>query len=342
MLKRSNPRTEEILEPRYPIIDPHHHLLDMPGMRYLFDDLLEDVGAGHNILATVFIECGAMYRGAGPELMRPVGETEFVNGIAAMSASGNYGDCRACAGIVGYVDFAAGADAAARVLDAHVQAGGGRFRGVRTTSLWDADERTYDWYGGRVPKGLLLEDSFRDGFSQLAPKDLSFDSVLFYHQIPELANLAAKFPNTQIILNHCGFPLGIGPYAGRMDEVFVQWRRYVLDLARNENVMMKLGGLASSWVGFGYHERLESPSSAELAQDWKPYFEVCLEAFGSDRCMFESNFPVDGLGCGYDSIWNAFKRVTKGFSASEKADLFHKTAIKAYRLDTISAFDAPY
>jgi predicted TIM-barrel fold metal-dependent hydrolase len=289
------------------------------------------VQSGHNVVSTVFIECGSMFKTDGPEAMRPVGETEFVNGIAAMSASGLYGPARIAAGIVGTVDLRRG-DAVAAVLDAHLVAGGGRFRGIRLGATWDASDAIPN-HRTNPPKGLLLRDDFRAGFTHLAPRQLTFEAWCYHHQIPEVTALARAFPDTTIILDHFGGPIGIGPYAGKADEVYAQWRAHMAELATCHNVVAKLGGINMEVNGFGWDTQPRPPTSQELVDATRRYYEYTLEHFGVDRCMFESNFPVDKGSCSYTVLWNAFKRLTSGYSADEKAKLFHDTATRVYRLD---------
>jgi predicted TIM-barrel fold metal-dependent hydrolase len=324
-------RTEPILEPDLPIIDPHHHLWDRPGWRYLLDDLLADVGTGHNILATVYVQARAMQRAAGPAEMRPVGETEFVNGVAAMSASGIYGPTRACAGIVGHADLTLGG-AVEPVLEAHIRAGGGRFRGIRHISAYDADP-TIRNPAHKTTAGLLGDQRFREGFAVLARMGLTFDAWLYHPQIGELADLARAIPATRIVLNHVGGPIGIGAYAGRHQEILPGWKASIRTLAACPNVHVKLGGLGMRMGGFGFHEKADPPASETLAATWRPYIETCIEAFGPARCMFESNFPVDKGSYSYPVFWNACKILAKGAGAAEKADLFAGTAKRFYRLD---------
>lgn len=326
---------EETLEPGLPICDPHHHLWDFRSARgshrYLLDELLEDTGSGHNVVATVFVECASMYRKDGPEAMRVVGETEFVAGIAAMSASGLYGPTRVAAGIAGRADLALG-EAVGDVLDAHILAGRGRFRGIRHAVAWDASDQVRNSHTG-APQSLLLDATFRRGFAELAPRKLSFEGWLYHPQIAELTDLARAFPDTVIIFNHFGGPLGVGPYAGKREEIFGQWKRDVADLATCPNVVVKLGGINMKANGFDWHKRDRPPSSQELAEATGPYYTHCIEQFGVERCMFESNFPVDKVTCSYNVLWNTFKRIAGGCSAGEKASLFHDTAARVYRLD---------
>ena len=320
---------EEVLDPGLRIVDPHHHLWDHAGNPYFLPHLQEDLGSGHNIVATVFVECRTMYRGDGPPELKSLGETEFANGIAAMSASGGYGPTRACAGIVGNVDLRLGARAAA-ILEAHMAVAGGRFRGVRNGSAWHA--AGIKATSANPPPGLLLDRGFREGFATLAPLDLSFDAWLVHTQMSDVLDLARAFPDTTIVLDHVGGPLGIGPYIGKRDQVFAEWSESIRALALCRNVHVKLGGLGMHTIGFDFHAREKPPTSEQLAQAWRPYIETCIAAFGAERSMFESNFPVDKATCSYQVLWNAFKRVAAGCSASDKSALFCGTANKVYRL----------
>jgi predicted TIM-barrel fold metal-dependent hydrolase len=323
--------SEAIIEPERPIIDPHHHLWDRGGQRYLIEEMAADIASGHNIVATVYVDCRSMYRAKGPEAFRPVGEVEFANGVAAMSASGGYGKAQICAGIVSHVNLLLG-DAAKPVLEAEIAAGGGRFRGIRHSSAWDADPDIAHMYATR-PKGLLLDPAFRKGFACLASLDLSFDAWLFHPQLGELADLARAFPDTRIVLDHCGGPVGLGRFAGRREETFAVWKAAIQDIAKCENVVVKLGGLAMRLLGYDFHERPRPPSSEELAAAWRPYVETCIEAFGANRAMFESNFPPDKGQCSYQVIFNAFKRIAASCSEAEKTELFSRTAADFYRLE---------
>lgn len=321
---------EAAIEADLPIVDAHHHLWDVPGNRYLIEDFAADLGGGHNVVATVFVETLAMYRATGPVEMRPVGETEFVRGVAAMSDSGKYGRTRIAAGIVGFADLALGRRVEP-VLQAHVDAGGGRFRGVRHGVGWDADPVIGNSHTN-PPQGLLLNATFREGLSCLQRMGLSYDTVVFHTQLRELLDLAKALPGLSIVLGHVGMPLGYGPYAGRRDEVFLQWKASMQALAACPNVTVKLGGMITRLAAFDYVALKAPPDSESLASYWRPYVETCIELFGVDRCMFESNFPVDKLGTGYTTLWNAFKRLAKGSGESEKAALFSGTAARVYGL----------
>jgi L-fuconolactonase len=287
--------TEAALEPDLPIIDPHHHFWDSPQRgQYLLPDLLADIGGGHNIVSTVFLECRAMYRKDGPREMAALGEVEFVNGIAAMSASGTYGPCRVAEAIVGGGDLTVGARVR-ELFEAQIAAAGGRLRGMRHGVATDSDPAISKHVSRVVPLHQVLDPKFREGFAQLAPLGLSFES-------------------------------------GRRQEVLAGWRKDINDLAKCPNVYCKLGGIGMVSFGFDFHERDVPPSSEDLAAAWRQYVEPCIEAFGVDRCMFESNFPPDKQSCGYTELWNAFKRITSGASAAEKKALYSGTAAKVYRI----------
>lgn len=323
-------RQEPILEPELAIVDPHHHLWDRPDWRYMLDDLLADTNSGHNIEATVFVQCRAFHRAAGPVEMQPIGESEFVAGVAAMTESGIYGDIRVGAGIVSHADMTLGSDVA-RVLEAHIDVGGGRFRGIRHITAWDGDADLMN-PSYTPPQHQLAEPAFRDGLKTLGRMGLTFDAWLYHPQIDELTEAARACPDTRMVLDHVGGPLGIGPYAGQRDEIFKGWARSIKALADCPNVFVKLGGLGMRINGFGFEEADAAPSSETLAAAWKPYIETCIEAFGPERAMFESNFPVDKGSYGYQVFWNACKILARGASATEKADLFAGTARRFYNL----------
>ena len=322
--------SEEIIEPELPICDPHHHLWDHSASRYLLDELLADTGSGHNVVSTVFVECSSMYRATGPREMSPVGETEFVNGVAAMSASGQYGDTQACLGIVSYADLNLGA-AVGEVLDAHM-AITPRFKGIRHAAGWDASPEVRNSHTDPF-ENMLRDETFRQGFTELDSRGLSFDAWLYHTQISQLTELARAFPDTTIIFDHFGGPLGIGPYAGRREEIFARWKVDVAELARCENVVAKLGGLVMPINGFGFHKNDRPATSDEIVAATGDFHRHAIDVFSPSRCMFESNFPVDKQSCSYAVLWNAFKKIAAEFSENEKAQLFHDTAARAYRLE---------
>jgi len=332
---------EAVLEPDLPIVDTHHHLwnrlsADLPqganvtpgANEYLLKELLEDLNSGHKTIATVFLQCHAMYRASGPEEMKPVGETEFVTGIAAMAASGNYGDIRVCEGIVGFADLTLGARVET-VLEAHIRAGGGRFRGVRHSAAYDADPII----GSATNEpGLYHRADFRAGLAKPFNLGLSLDAWVFHTQLQDVVDLARAFPHGNIIMGHCGGVLGYGPYGGKRDEVYAVWKHGVTELAKCPNVSMKLGGQMMRMAAYDYLNIPVPPTSEEMAAHWRPYHEPLIELFGADRCLYESNFPVDKMGASWVSLWNSYKRVTAGASAAEKVALYSGTARRVYRL----------
>jgi len=322
---------EEPLEPRLPICDSHHHLWDGPGDRgtYLIDGFLAEMSDGQRIEKTLFVECGTKYREDGPVEMRPVGETEFIKAIAPTPKG--HGDRRIdiAAGIIAFADLTLGT-AVAPVLEAHIEAGGGRLRGVRQSCTWDPDPSIISFAPG---PDMMEDEKFRDGFACLSGYGLVFDAWQYYTQLLDLADLARAFPDTTVVVNHTGGPLGIGLHAGKGQKVLNEWKRGIGELSACANIMIKLGGLGMPRCGFGWHERREPPKSTELAAAMAPYFHYCIGLFGPERCMFESNFPVDRVSYPYSVLWNAFKRVCEGYSEPEKAALFHGTAERVYRLD---------
>ena len=323
---------EAALEPDLPIIDPHHHLWDTPHRgSYFLPDLLADIGGGHKIVSTVFMECQSMYRAHGPAEMAPVGEVEFVNGIAAMSASGNYGPCRVAETIIGYADLRIGARVR-EVLEAEIAAGNGRFHGIRQGVAWDADDSVGKFASRLVAPQLVRDPTFRQGFAELAKLGLSFESWQYHPQLSDAIDLARAFPDTSIILDHVGGILGVGPYSGRRREILESWKKDIHELAKCPNVTVKLGGMGMTSFGFEFHERDIPPSSQDLADGWRQYVEPCIEAFGVNRCMFESNFPPDKQSGGYTELWNAFKHITAGASADEKKALYSGTAARVYHM----------
>jgi predicted TIM-barrel fold metal-dependent hydrolase len=320
--------TEAILDPALPIVDAHHHLWNRSGQRYLEEEFAADIATGHNIVASVYIDCRSMYRMSGPEAFRPVGEVEYSRDVARRCGCGGP---QICAGIVGHADLRLG-DAVQPVLEALIAAGDGRLRGIRHVSAWDADPLVIQQMPNRPPC-LLGDASFRRGFACLAPLDLSFDAFLLHPQIAEVTDLARAFPQTRIVLDHVGGPIGIGGYGGRRPQCFAEWSRDLAELARCENVWVKLGGLGMRLAGFDFHLRPRPPHSEELAQAWAPYISRAIELFGAERCMFESNFPPDKGTCSYPVLWNAFKRSVAAACADDRRNMFGRNANAFYRLN---------
>jgi L-fuconolactonase len=326
---------EPTLEPEIPVCDAHHHFWDLrperiPYQRYLLHELLADVNCGHNVRSTVFIETRAMYRPDGPVEMRPVGEVEFVQGLAAASASGLYGPCRAAAAIIGHADLKLG-DRVAPVLEALQAASPNRFRGIRHTVTWDR----HPDIAARETEGVLATAGYRAGARALARMGLSLDTGVVFPQLPELADFAKALPDLTIILNHLGGLTRVGPYGNRDEEVRATWRSGIAAVAACPNVNLKLGGIGMPRLGFDWHTREKPIGSEELATSMAPFITYCIEQFGPERCMFESNFPPDKVSFSHHILFNAFKRFSKGYSASERAALFHDTAARAYRISAV-------
>jgi L-fuconolactonase len=336
--KRYDGRDEPILEPDLEIIDSHHHFFDLPHMRYMFEDYLSDIYAGHNVVASTYAATETMVRIDGPDVLRPLGEVEFANGVAAMSASGNYGPSRVCAAIVGFADLTRG-DQIAELLDRCLAASPDRFRGVRQTTLDAPNDSVFRFVMGaaRPVQGILHNPGFPLGFRHLGPRGLTFDASIFHHQAPDLAALADAFPDTTIVLNHMGIALRMDLDEDARAAVFEEWRAGIAQIAERDNVVCKVGGLGMPFWGLGFEARTDPVGSSELAMAWAPWIDVAIETFGPDRCMMESNYPPDGRSAGYVPLWNALKRVAHDYSPDEKAALFHNTAARVYRIEVPTA-----
>jgi predicted TIM-barrel fold metal-dependent hydrolase len=347
----SQPAPEPILDPARPIIDAHHHFWFVPQAaldaleaqgdesalilrrvysqrpRYMFDELLADARAGHDVRATVFVESHTWYKTSGAEDFRSVGEIEVANGMAALADSGVFGDVKVCAAIIGGLDLRKG-DLVPRLLEAQVAAGGGRHRGIRASST------SYDEHlpvlGGAAH--VLLDPAFHRGVKELQTRDLLCELFLFEPQLPDLIDLARATPDQTFILNHVGSPTAAGGGADRLAERMPIWRANLEALGRLPNVAVKLGGLGNPFSAHSAQFAGRRPTSEALADAWRPIFETCIEAFGADRCLFESNFPVDGATADYAVVWNAFKRIAEHASEREKDALFSGTAARLYRI----------
>ena len=329
MSKLKDGRDEKILEPDLVIIDSHHHLFIRPNLHYMFEEYLDDVYAGHKILASVYVETQFMARPDGPEVLRPLGEIEFANGMAAMGASGFFGPCRVAAAIVGYADLRLG-DQVADTLDRAMAAAPERFRGVRQMAMAHPDPAVFGAMPNPPPPDLLQHPGFNQGLRQLARRGLSFDAAVLHHQLPELGAVAAKHPDLTFVLNHMGLATAFNTDAHGRAEVFRVWRDAMRDLAKHPNVVCKIGGLGTIFWGFGFDTSPKPTGYLELAKAWGPYVEAAIDAFGAERCMMESDYPPDGRSCGFVPLWNALKHITRDYSADEKAALFHRTAAKIY------------
>ena len=330
-------RDEPIIDPDMPIIDAHHHLFDRPPlgdrppMRYLLDDYLADARAGHRIVATVYVEILAFARPDGPEVLRGLGEIEFANGVGAMAASGIYGDCRVCAGIVGYADMRLG-DQVAQLLDRAMEIAPERFRGIRQVTSEHPTEAPYRFITNRPPSGVMKSPGFRPAFQHLVKRGLTFDAAVFHHQLQDVVDLADAFPDATIVLNHCGHAIAMEEDEQGRAEVFSHWRELMFKVASRPNVYCKIGGLGLPMWGFRFEERQDPIGYLELATTWRPWVETSIEAFGANRCMMESNYPPDGRSAGFVPLWNALKHIVRAASPEDKAAMFHGTAAKVYRI----------
>ncbi len=325
---------EDPIEPDIPLCDPHHHFWDqrlqsIPYQRYLLHELMADLDSGHNVRSTVFVEARSMYRASGPEELRPVGEVEFVQGLAAASASGVYGEARAAAAIVGHADLKLG-EGVASALEALQAASPNRFKGIRHNVTWSPDPLIED----RETQGIMANESFRTGARVLARMGFSLDVMLSFPQLNELVDFARAVPEVSIILNHLGGVSRTGIYSGKDDEIIPAWREGMAAVAQCPNVTCKLGGMGMPRWGFGWPERTIPIGSEELAGSMAPWMSYAIEQFGPERCMFESNFPPDKVSFSYSVMYNAFKRLSQDYSPSERANLFHDTAVRVYRIET--------
>lgn len=325
-------RDEPILEPDLPIVDSHFHLWDRPALRYMFEDYLADIRAGHRIVASVFVETQAFARKNGPEMLRPLGEIEFANGVGAMADSGVYGDCRVCAGIVGHADLRHGAKIG-EYLDRAMAIAPERFRGVRQITIDDPDEEPYRYLTLRPARGLTRHPEFKNAFAEIGKRGLTFDAAMFHHQLDDALELADAFPDTTIVIGHAGHVQAMGLDAPVREGIFETVRKTLVELARRPNVFIKIGGLGLPFWGFRLEGRTDPIGYLELAQLWKPYVEACIEAFGAQRCMMESNYPPDGRSAGYVPLWNALKHIVRAASPEDKTALFSGTACRVYRIE---------
>lgn len=331
--KRLEGREEAILEPELLIVDSHHHLFDLPNNRYLLDDYLADANAGHQIVASIYCETQAFSRKDGPEWMRPFGEVEFANGVGAMAESGQYGDCCVAAGIIGHANLTLGARVG-ELLDRCLDSAPERFRGVRHVTIDYPDDRPFQFVMTyRPPAGVMEHSQFPLGLAEIEKRGLTFDAGIFDPSMPRLAAMIDRFPDLTFVLDHMGIAVGVDMEATEKAEVFARWRKGLIELARRPNLYCKIGGMGMPTWGFGFERREDPVGYLDLAAAWRPFVETAIAAFGPERCMLESNFPPDGRSGGFVPLWNAFKHILRDHSPDEKAALFHRTAMRVYRLD---------
>ncbi|MBF9032658.1 amidohydrolase family protein [Rhodobacterales bacterium HKCCE2091] len=331
--KRLEGRDEPILEPDLPILDSHIHLFDLPGNRYMLEDYLADANAGHNIVGSIYCETQAFSRPDGPEHLRPLGEVEFANGVAAMCASGVYGSCKVAHGIIGHANLTLGS-VVGELLDRCMEAAPDRFRGIRHVAVEPPDDRAYKYIMTfRPPRGVLETPGYPLGLAELEKRNLVFDAAVWHPTVPRLIELVDQFPNLTFVLNHMACAVGVDMSDTEKAELFTTWSTNLREIAKRPNVVCKTGGLGMPFWGFGFEEREDPVGSGELAAAWRPFLETAIEAFGADRCMMESNFPPDGRSGGFVPTWNAYKILTANASDDEKAALYHGTAARVYDLE---------
>ena len=319
--------TEPIIDPGREIVDPHHHLWPQPHMAYNMAELLADARSGHKVVETVFMECGASYLSEGPEHLRPVGETRFVAAAAAIAAADPRGP--RITGIVAHADLTH--PDLDRILDAHEAAAGGLFRGIRHAGARDREPDKLR-IPGRAPEGLYADPAFRRGVARLGARGLTYDTWHYHHQNQAFCELAKAVPGTTMILDHFGTPLGVGRFAGQRDTIFAAWKADVAAIAECPNVYAKLGGMAMPDNGYGWHEQKRPPTSDAFVAAQKRYYDHMIACFGPERCMFESNFPVDRWSISYPVLWNGLKKIAAAYPEAAQARMFSGTARAVYRL----------
>ncbi len=331
--KRLEGRNEAIIDPDLPIIDAHIHLWDMPNNRYMFDDYLQDAQGGHNVVASIYCESQRFIRDDGPEHLRPIGEIEYANGVAAMTATGHYGKCQVAAGIIGHANLTNGA-LIGELLDRCLESAPERFRGVRHVTLDYPDERPFKYIMSyRPPAGLLDHPQFTHGLTELSKRGLTYDAAIYDPSLPKLTNMIDQHPDLTVILNHMGNVVRIDMSSQEKQQQFERWSGELKEIAKRPNVQCKIGGLGMPICGFGFEHRTDEIGYLELADAWQPFVETAIETFGPERCIFVSNFPPDGRSGGYIPTLNAYKHILRDYSDDEKRDIFGRNAARVYRLD---------
>ena len=323
-----NLHNEETIDPERPIIDPHHHF--WPGdLHYLLDDLRLDTESGHNIKKTVFIECSQEYLEEGDQDFAPVGETIFVKKIC--DAAKEESQRTQIEGIVGHVNLLIGAEKTKAVLKSHLKEGGALFKGIRHAGGWDHHYELSNSHHN-PPKNLYSDETFLESLNELSNMNLSFEAWQYHHQVNQVKKIAETLPNLKIVLNHFSGPIGIGPYATKKDEIFEVWKTDILTLSKYENVYAKLGGMAMPINGYEFHKQASPATSDQLIKEQEHSYHFLIKSFGAERCMFESNFPVDKQSISYNVLWNAFKKMADRYNSEEKDQMFYKTAQSFYKL----------
>lgn len=331
--KRTEGRDESILDPDLPILDSHIHLFDLPGNRYMVEDYLEDAQGGHNVLAAIYCETQAFARKDGPEHMRPLGEVEFANGVAAMTATGRYGKCVVGAGIIGHGNLTFGTRLG-ELLDRCMETAPERYRGIRHVTLDYPDERPYQFIMTyRPPAGILDNPEVPNALAELQKRGLVYDAAVYDYGLPRLTEVIDRFPDLTVVLNHVGNFVGVDMDPDERGDKFAELTTNLREIAKRPNVFCKVGGLGMPTLGFGFEKRDEVVGYETLAEAFRPHIELAIDAFGPDRCLFESNFPPDGRSSGFIPTVNAYKHVLKDLSEDEKRDVFGRNAARVYKLD---------
>tara|TARA_B100001142_G_scaffold213228_1_gene211339 strand:+ start:1885 stop:2913 length:1029 start_codon:yes stop_codon:yes gene_type:complete len=322
---------EEIINPELPIIDPHHHLWNgdnqlASSFPYLIDNLSEDTNSGHNIVGTIFMECAQGYYHEGEDKYKPIGETEYV--MKVIKDSKKTSNSANIIGIISFADLMLGSEVK-DVLNQHILIGEGLFKGIRHAAGWDQSNEIHNSHSNPI-KNIYYDPSFRKGAEELIKLNLTFDAWHYHNQISDLSIFAKDYPELTIIHDHFGGPLGVGPYQGKKQEIFKKWKDDISQLSENKNVHSKLGGLAMPVNGWNFHKQDKPATSDQIIEMHYDYYLHAIECFGVDRCMFESNFPVDRRSISYHVLWNAFKKMVSNYSNEDKNKLFFQNAKDIY------------
>ena len=318
---------EDVIDPEREIVDPHHHLWNRGGSVYETDAWMAETGSGHNVVQSVFVECHAYYHEDGPEHLRPVGETERIAQIAAESAVRS--DGATIAAIVSHADLRL--PVLDEVLDAHRDAAPDLFRGIRHAGSHPIEPEPM-FIPGRAPAGLYADPDFRRGVQRLGARGMTYDTWHYHYQNREFLDLVCACPDTTIVLDHLGTPVGVGQFAGKRAQIFEVWKEDLAAIAACPNVVAKLGGMAMPDNGYGWHQQERPPSSDDFAAAQADWYHHMIDVFGPERCMFESNFPVEKASIGYRVLWNGFKKIAARYSDAEQDAMFAGTARRIYRL----------
>lgn len=319
---------EEIVLPHLPVVDSHMHLWDRIGFDYFASEFLADVADGHDVRSSVYVECGMAYDAFSPDPMLAVDETRYAVKQAALGQGHTH---KLAEGILGAANLLLG-DEIQPVLEAHVEAAQGRFRGVRFRVAFDADPEAGYHESGYLNENVLHRPELLASARILARMGLTLELWGFHPQLADVKAFARKVPEVQIVLNHVGGPLGVGRYADMRKQVFAEWSQGMRALADEANVMVKLSGLGISRLGLRQAGGQAHTTSDQLVAAWGPFVRHCVETFGPDRSIFGSNFPVDRATASYRTLLNAYKKMLLDLSDDELRAVFAENARRTYRL----------